>query len=74
MGTACHVRGAPKLVDELQRRLNIKPGQTTKDNKFNLITVNCLGCCALGPVAVIDGKYEGKLSSDKLDKALEDYK
>ena len=73
-GTACHVKGANQLLDKLGRDFRMKPGQTTADRRFTLEKVNCLGCCALGPVAVIDGKYEGKLSSDKLEKALEDYK
>ncbi|GAH62712.1 unnamed protein product, partial [marine sediment metagenome] len=49
-GTACHVRGAPRLLDKVIEELKIKPGQTTKDLQFTLNTVNCLGCCALGPV------------------------
>ena len=53
MGTACHVRGAPQLLDELERKLDIKVGQTTPDNEFTLETVNCLGCCAIGPVLVV---------------------
>ena len=73
-GTACHVKGANQLLDKLDRDFQLNPGKTTADRRFTLEKVNCLGCCALGPVAVIDGKYEGKLSSDKLDKALEDYK
>lgn len=57
MGTACHVRGAPRLVEEASRELSIDVGQTTHDRKFTLETVNCLGCCAIGPVVVVDGKY-----------------
>ncbi|MBN1756631.1 NAD(P)H-dependent oxidoreductase subunit E [bacterium] len=56
-GTACHTRGALKILDEFQRQLEIKPGETTPDNKFTLETVACLGCCALAPVAVIDDDY-----------------
>ncbi len=56
-GTACHVRGAPRVIDELTRQLKVAPGETTADGKFTLETVNCIGCCALGPVVVIDGHY-----------------
>ncbi len=57
MGTACHTRGAPKVLEEFERHLKITAGQTTKDMNFTLETVNCLGCCALGPVVVIDDNY-----------------
>lgn len=74
MGTACHVRNAPKIVEKLQFELGIKPGQTTKDLQFTLETVNCLGACALGPLMVIDGKYYGKMTVSKVEKILKDYK
>jgi NADH:ubiquinone oxidoreductase subunit E len=57
LGTACHVRLAPKVAEEFQRQLKIQPGQTTKDKEFTLETVNCLGACALGPVVLVDGHY-----------------
>ena len=57
LGTACHVRGAPRIVDELESQLGVKRGQTTPDREFTLETVNCLGACALGPVVVIDGRH-----------------
>lgn len=57
VGTACHVRGAPKLLDRVEGELGIRPGGTTPDEKFSLTTANCLGCCALGPVMVADGEY-----------------
>jgi len=69
-GTACHVRGGQRLVDKIERDYGIKPGETTEDMKFTLETVNCLGCCALGPVAVVDGKYESQVTPDKLERAL----
>jgi NADH-quinone oxidoreductase subunit E len=62
-GTACYVRGGPRILDSVERTLDIKPGETTSDNKFSLETVNCLGCCALGPVVEIDGQYYGKMSN-----------
>jgi len=74
LGTACHVRGGEKLADKVERDYGIKPGETTEDMKFTLETVNCLGCCALGPVVVVDGKYESQMNSDKLDHVLQHYK
>jgi NADH-quinone oxidoreductase subunit E len=57
MGTACHVRGAPKVAEEFERQLGIPVGETTADKEFSLETVNCLGACALGPTVVVDGHY-----------------
>ena len=70
LGTACHVRGGQRLVDKVERDYRIKPGETTEDMKFTLETVNCLGCCALGPVVVVDGKYSSQMNLDKLDRVL----
>lgn len=70
MGTACHVRGAAKILEETERILGIKSGETTGDMKFTLETVNCLGACALGPVIVIDGEYFGKVTPDKIEPIL----
>jgi NADH-quinone oxidoreductase subunit E len=72
-GTACHVRGAPRLVDELSRRLAVTPGGTTADRKFTLETVNCLGACALGPIMVVDEDYFGEMTPTKLDSVLANY-
>ena len=72
-GTACYVRGGPRVLDSVERTLNIKAGETTSDGKFTLETVNCLGCCALGPVIEIDGQYHGKLSPAKAEKLLSSY-
>ncbi len=69
-GTACHVRGAATILEHLQRRLQVPPGGTTANNEFTLITVNCLGACALGPVVVLDGKYHGKMTVAKTDEVL----
>ena len=57
LGTACHVRGAPRVEEEFEKQLQVRPGQTTPDKEFTLETVNCLGACALGPVVVVDGRY-----------------
>ncbi len=73
LGTACHVRGGPKVLDKAEQMLDIKAGDTTKDMKFTLQRVNCLGCCALGPVMVIDGEYHGKLPVAKVEEILESY-
>ena len=74
MGTACHVRKAPRIVDEISRILGIEAGGTTPDLMFTLETVNCLGTCALGPVAVIDGKYHGNMTPKKIRALLDDYR
>lgn len=73
MGTACHVRGATRVLDTVQDLIGIKPGETDLDLKFSLETVNCLGCCALGPVMEIDGKTHGKLSTAEAADLLERY-
>ena len=62
MGTACHVRGAGRVLDKVETITGIGPGETDLDLKFSLETVNCIGCCALGPVMEIDGKTHGKLT------------
>jgi len=62
MGTACHVRGATRVLDKVQDLTGILPGESDLELKFSLETVNCVGCCALGPVMEIDGKTHGKLS------------
>lgn len=73
MGTACHVRGAPRLLDSVQDLTGIKPGETDLDLKFSLETVNCLGCCALGPVMEIDGKAHGKMTPSETADVLKNY-
>ena len=73
MGTACHVRGGPQIVEEMERKLDIKVGQTSADGKFTLETVNCLGCCAIGPVVVVDGKYHSNISVKKIDSIIKEY-
>ncbi len=73
VGTACHVRASQRLVDKLERDYDLSPGSTTEDFRFTLETVNCLGCCALGPVVVVDSKYESQMNADKLDRVLKGY-
>jgi len=70
MGTACHVRGSPQVLDRLEAKLGIKAGNTTRDRLFTLETVNCLGACALGPIVVTDGEYSGQMTSQKADQLL----
>jgi NADH-quinone oxidoreductase subunit E len=67
MGTACHVRGSPQILDRLQTKLGVKPGGTTRDKLFTLETVNCLGACALGPIVVADGEYSGQMTAQSAD-------
>jgi NADH-quinone oxidoreductase subunit E len=73
LGTACHVKGGQRLVDKFERDYCLKPGETTEDERYTLETVNCLGACALGPVLVVDGKYNSQVTPDKLDKILKAY-
>jgi len=73
MGTACHVRGAQRVLDQLQLELGVQPGETTKDLGFTLETVNCLGVCAAGPVVAIDGQYFGKMNSTKVEGTLKKF-
>ncbi len=73
MGTACHVRGATRILDTMQDLTGIKPGETDLDLKFSLETVNCLGCCALGPVMEIDGKTHGKMVPGDTAELLKNY-
>jgi len=73
MGTACHVRGASRILDTVEEDTGIKPGETDLELKFSLETVNCLGCCALGPVMEVDGKVHGKMSPVKTSEALHTY-
>jgi len=73
MGTACHVRGAPRVLDTVQDLTGIKPGETDLDLKFSLETVNCLGCCALGPVMAIGGKTHGKIAPAETADVLKSY-
>ena len=72
LGTACHVRGAPRIVEELKQQLGIKAGETTPDKQFTLETVNCLGACALGPVVVIDGHYFSKVRGSTISRLLDE--
>ena len=70
LGTACHVRGADGIVVQAQQKLGIRPGETGENGEYSLETVMCLGCCAIGPVVVKDGRYYGQVTPDKIDSIL----
>lgn len=70
MGTACHVKGAPRFLDEVLAQLNVQPGETTKDGAFTVETVNCVGACALAPVVIVDGGYFDHIMPSKLHDML----
>ena len=74
MGTACHVRGAPKITEKIERELNIKNGETTKDLQFSLEDVRCLGCCGLAPVVTVGDDLYGKVTLTSIPRILKKYK
>ena len=71
LGTACHVRGGPKILNEVTKLLSIQPGETTKDRNFSLQVVNCLGVCAIGPVMFVNGKFYGEMNPLKARRVIE---
>ena len=73
LGTACHVRGAARVLDRMKLDLGIAHGETTDDLKFTLETVNCVGCCALGPMVIIDEEYFGQMKSNQVSSLLAKY-
>ena len=73
LGTACHVRSGVRILEEIERQLGIKRGETTEDIRFTLETVNCVGACALGPIVIIDGEYSGQMKTDKVEPLLKGY-
>ena len=73
MGTACHVRGAGKVLESLEKSLGVKSGETTTDLKFTLETVNCVGACALGPMVIIGEDYHGEMAPEAVDSMLGNY-
>jgi NADH-quinone oxidoreductase subunit E len=70
LGTACHVRNAPIIVEEFERQLGIGVGETTQDNEFSLETVACLGACALGPIVVVDGRYFSNVDTNAVKRIV----
>ncbi len=73
MGSACHVRGANRILEEVERTLNLKKNETSPDGKFSLETVNCLGACALGPIMVLNKAYNGHLTPAKVEKIFKEF-
>ena len=73
-GTACHIRGAPVLLDALKRALGVEAGETTKDGLFTVETVNCVGACAIAPVMVVDNTYHPKVKPDQVEALLNTYR
>ncbi len=69
-GTACHVKGASDIMKRLEKELNISAGQTTKDKKYTLNSVACVGACGLAPVVIIDGETHGRVTQDDIPKLL----
>ncbi|WP_353894284.1 NADH-quinone oxidoreductase subunit NuoE [Proteinivorax hydrogeniformans] len=74
MGTACHVRGADKVLERLQADLGVEPGETTEDLKFTLESVACIGACGLAPVIMINDNTHGRLDADTVSEVLDKYK
>jgi len=72
-GTSCHVRGSTRLLDKVQDLIGIRPGETALDLKFSVETVNCLGCCALGPVMEVDGKHHARIEPAMAEDVLKNY-
>jgi len=71
MGTACHVRGGATVLEHFERKLGLRAGETSPDGEVTLERVNCLGACALAPLAVVDGQYHGQMTESKADKVLQ---
>ncbi|TKJ39608.1 MAG: NAD(P)H-dependent oxidoreductase subunit E [Planctomycetes bacterium B3_Pla] len=74
MGTACHVKGAPRILERFERELGIETGQTTSDMQFTLEAVRCIGCCGLSPVITVGDDLYGKLTPAEAGKVLEKYR
>jgi NADH-quinone oxidoreductase subunit E len=73
MGTACHVRGADSVLEQIEKELKVKRGETTKDLKFTLETVNCVGACALGPMVIVGEDYHGEMTPEGIRSVLKQY-
>ncbi len=73
LGTACQVRGGSRVMDKAEESMAVKEGETTPDQRFTLKKVRCVGCCALGPVMVVDEEYHGKLLPGKVAEVLKQY-
>ncbi len=74
MGTVCHVRGAPRVLEEIERQLGVKNQETTADGMFTVETVNCVGACALGPLVMVNGNYHGNIATSDVPEMLDQYR
>lgn len=72
-GTACHVRGAERIKEQISEQIHISDGQTTEDGRYTLETVRCIGCCSLGPVVKVNEDLHGRISTDEVGKVLDQY-
>ena len=70
VGTACHVKGAPFVVDTIERELGVKAGETSEDGEYTFDTVNCVGACALAPLVTVNDEYHGKMDQKKVQKII----
>jgi len=73
-GTSCHVRGGARVFEEMKKELGVEPGGTTPDRLFTLDTVNCFGCCAIGPTVVVDGTYYSQVTEDGVRSIIDEYR
>jgi NADH-quinone oxidoreductase subunit E len=71
-GTSCHLRGSQEVLDSIEELVGIRPGETSVDSKYSLETVNCIGCCSLGPVLEVDGKQHGRMVAEKTAAVLKE--
>jgi len=74
LGTACHVRGGERILDSVERALGIKSDEVTKDGLFSMVSVNCLGVCAAGPIMMIDKEYHSNMTPIRVEKILKKYR
>ena len=72
-GSSCHVRGSTGILDQVQELTGIRPGETDSKARFSLETINCLGCCNLGPEIVVNGEHHAKMTPARVEKVLKDY-
>jgi NADH:ubiquinone oxidoreductase subunit E len=73
LGTACHVRGGERVRERIEESLDIKGGETTEDMRFTIEAVRCIGCCSLGPVVKINEDMHGNITSDQVDRIIDQY-
>ena len=71
MGTACYIRGAPKLIEQMEKLYKVKPGETTADGELSLVQARCLGSCGLAPAVVYDGEVAGKVTVEELTERIQ---